>query len=84
MAEEFRGTQVVLADGREIVGLMVREASGEVEMLLPDTSRRVVKTANIEARRPLPTSPMPGGLVKTPDELRDLLAYLLSDHPLPP
>ena len=30
------------------------------------------------------TSPMPAGLVRTPAELRDLLAYLLSERPLPP
>jgi len=27
---------------------------------------------------------MPFGLVKTPAELRDLLAYVLSENPLPP
>ena len=29
-------------------------------------------------------SPMPAGLIKKPQELRDLLAYLLGDNPLPP
>jgi hypothetical protein len=44
----------------------------------------MIKVADIEEREPVRTSPMPASLVKTPDELRDLLAYLLSDHPSPP
>ena len=84
VAGEFRATQMVLADGRVIVGLVVRESSEEVEVLLPDTSRRVLKASVIEERKRLPGSPMPGGIVRTPDELRDLLAYLLSDRLLPP
>ncbi len=29
-------------------------------------------------------SPMPAGLVRTPRELRDLVAYLMSESPTPP
>lgn len=43
-----------------------------------------MKVKDIEARKPVASSPMPAGLVKTPAELRDLLTYLTSDHPLPP
>ncbi|MDB5313627.1 MAG: Xylose isomerase-like barrel [Gemmataceae bacterium] len=84
VAEEFRGTRVAMADGRVLTGLVVRESATEIELLLPDTTRTVLKVAEIEERKPVATSPMPVGLVRTPAELQDLLTYLLSDHPLPP
>ncbi|MCE9564518.1 MAG: TIM barrel protein [Planctomycetes bacterium] len=84
VAAEFRGTRVTTADGRVVIGLVVREAASEIELLLPDTTRVVVKLAEIEDRKPVAQSPMPAGLVKTPQELRDVIAYLLSDRPLPP
>ena len=82
MAEEFRASRITTADGRVIVGLVVRESAGEIEALLPDTTRQVLKLAEVEERKLVAASPMPGGLVKTPDELRDRLTYLLSDRPL--
>jgi hypothetical protein len=44
---------------------------------LPDATRRTLIASDVEQRRIQNTSPMPSGLVKTPDELRDLLAFLL-------
>ena len=38
----------------------------------------------IDERKLQELSPMPQGLVKAPDELLDLLAYLLSDNPPAP
>ena len=37
-----------------------------------------IAKADIEMRKELPTSPMPAGLIKDPQELMDLLAYLLA------
>jgi len=45
--------------------------------LLSDASRREILHDDILRRDPEESSPMPSGLVKTPEELRDLLAYLL-------
>jgi putative heme-binding domain-containing protein len=84
VAAEFRGTLLVLTNGQVVSGLVVRETAAELEMLLPDTSRRVIKTASVDERKASATSPMPSGLVRTPAELRDLLTYLLCDRPLPP
>jgi putative heme-binding domain-containing protein len=84
VADEFRSTRVVTLDGKALVGLVVRETAAEIEFLYPDTTRGVVKVANIEERKTISVSPMPAGLVKTPDELHDLIAYLLSDRPQPP
>lgn len=84
VAEPFRGQIFALADGRELMGLVTSEGSETIELLLPDATRKTVVKRDVEERRTSPVSPMPQGLVKTPAELRDLLAYLLSDRPLPP
>jgi putative heme-binding domain-containing protein len=84
VADEFRSTRVVTTDGKALVGLIVRESATEIDLLYPDTTRGVIKIADIEERKVVATSPMPAGLVKTPDELRDLIAYMLSDRPQPP
>jgi hypothetical protein len=65
-------------------GLIVAESPTEIELLLPDASRKLLRINEIEERRRCELSPMPQNLVKTPHELRDLVAYLLSDNPLPP
>jgi putative heme-binding domain-containing protein len=73
----FRATTVVQKDGQVHNGLVVGETSEKVTLLLPDASRREILQDDVFRRDPQETSPMPGGLVKTPEELRDLLAYLL-------
>jgi hypothetical protein len=65
-------------------GLVIGETASEIELLLLNASRRKIAVAEIDERIASDTSPMPQGLVKTPQELGDLLAYLLSDRPKPP
>ncbi len=84
VAEPFHSTRVVTTAGEIVTGLVVGETADTVELLLPDTTRRTLRKADVEERTPAAVSPMPPGLVRTPAELRDLLAYLLSDRPLPP
>ena len=84
VAEEFQASRIVTTDGVVLVGLVVKETPTEIEVLLADTTRKVLKPAEIESRKLVAASPMPAGVVKTPDELRDLLTYLLGDNPLPP
>ncbi|HJT79017.1 MAG TPA: hypothetical protein VJ739_17610 [Gemmataceae bacterium] len=84
MAEPFRSTSVVTTGGQVVSGLVVNETADSLELLLADTTRRVLAKKDVEERTVTAVSPMPAGLVKTPRELRDLLAYLLSDNPLPP
>jgi hypothetical protein len=74
----------VLDDGRTLMGLVVAESTDTVDVILPDATRAQVVKKQVEQRETLKLSPMPQGLVKTPVELRDILAYLLSDRPLPP
>ncbi|HEX5103427.1 MAG TPA: hypothetical protein VFV87_06430, partial [Pirellulaceae bacterium] len=84
IAGPFRGTTLRTADGEVLNGLVVGESKEQLELLQPDGSRRAISTADIEDRKFSDLSPMPFGLVKTPDELRDLLAYLQLQSPVPP
>jgi putative heme-binding domain-containing protein len=97
VAPPFRATHIITIDGQVLSGLVVAEegdaeggtsggnqASGAITILLPDATRRIIPLDQIDERRELETSPMPAGVVRTPDELRDLLAYLLSENPQPP
>jgi putative heme-binding domain-containing protein len=84
VAEPFRATLLNLTDGKVVSGLVVNETADALEVLLPDASRRTIAKKDVDARALSKLSPMPAGLVKTPAELRDLLAYLLSDNPSPP
>jgi hypothetical protein len=65
-------------------GLVVSESKEQLELLQADGSRRGVAISEIEERKLSEKSPMPFGLVKTPAELRDLLAYLQLQSPVPP
>ncbi|MCE9606560.1 MAG: TIM barrel protein [Planctomycetia bacterium] len=84
VAEPFRAQSFTTDGGLTLVGLVVAETADGVELLLPDASRRTLAKKEIEERAPTTLSPMPQGVVKTPSELRDLLAYLMSERPTPP
>ncbi|HEV3002972.1 MAG TPA: HEAT repeat domain-containing protein, partial [Pirellulales bacterium] len=73
----FRSTQVVTNDGQQYVGLVVGETAEKLELLLTDTKRVALDKAEIEMRAMLDLSPMPQGLLKKPEEMRDILAFLL-------
>ena len=84
VADAFRSSTLTLTDGRVLTGLVVSETADGLELLQPDATRKPVLKKDIEERKLSSQSPMPAGLVKTPEELKDLLAYLLSDNPAPP
>jgi putative heme-binding domain-containing protein len=84
VADQFRTTVITTRQGVTLTGLVVGETADAVELLQPDTTRKPVRKKDVEERKTSNLSPMPAGLVKKPDELRDLLAYLLSERPLPP
>jgi putative heme-binding domain-containing protein len=84
VADVFRSTLIVTKKGQSFSGLVVNETADRLELLQPDTERRTILKADIDERTVQDISPMPVGLVKKPEELRDLLAYLLSKNPLPP
>ena len=76
----FKATLLVTKDGKSYTGLVTSETGEKIEMILPDTNKLAIPTSEIEERSLQDISPMPQGLVKTPEELRDLLAYLLSEN----
>jgi putative heme-binding domain-containing protein len=84
VAEPFRAQTFTTTAGQTFTGLVVGETAEMVELVLPDATRKTLAVKEIEERMPTTMSPMPQGLVKTPQELRDLLAYLLSEKPTPP
>ena len=73
----FCATLFVLRDGKTLSGLVLSETSGKIELLMPDATRKTIPASDVEERKLQNVSPMPAGLVKTPQELSDLLAYLL-------
>ena len=74
----FKSSTMVTADGQVIDGLVVRETPDQVEVVLSDGKRRTVATKAIVRRLENKLSIMPAGLVKQPQELKDLLSYLLA------
>jgi putative heme-binding domain-containing protein len=75
----FRGTVLQTNDGNLFSGLVVNETSDQLDMRMSDTTLKTFKNSDIKARKQEDRSPMPQGLVRTPDELQDLLAYLMRD-----
>jgi putative heme-binding domain-containing protein len=84
VAPVFRATYVETKQGVTLTGLVLAEDGKKLVLLLPDATRREILLGEIEARRVLEISAMPAGLVRTPAELRDLLAYLLGPNPKAP
>jgi putative heme-binding domain-containing protein len=80
----FKATLIVTTQGKPYTGLVTSETAEKVEMILTDTNKITIATSDIEERKLQDISPMPAGLVKAPDELRDLLAYLLGENPKAP
>jgi putative heme-binding domain-containing protein len=74
----FRWTLVTTKDGTAVAGLVTGETGSEIELLLPAGVRQTVKKDEVAKREQQDRSPMPEGLIQTPDELRDLIAYLMS------
>lgn len=74
----FRWTLVTKKDGSAIAGLITGETGAEIELLLPAGIHQTVRKEEVAQREQQDRSPMPEGLIQTPAELRDLIAYLMS------
>ena len=74
----FRSTVIVTNSGKTVTGLVVGETGQALTVLTSEAKRVEIPRAEIETRKTQNVSSMPPGLVKTPAELRDLIAYLLS------
>jgi putative heme-binding domain-containing protein len=78
VAPQFRWTKANLKDGDEVTGLVTGETGTEIDFLLPTGIHQKVARADIASSEIQDRSPMPDGLAQTPEEMRDLLAFLLS------
>ena len=74
----FKATTIETADGRTLTGLVTAETADKLELLQADATRVSLAKSDVESRKLVELSPMPQGVVKKPEELRDLLAFLLS------
>jgi len=83
ISDQFGAEQIERRGADPLVGRVVGEENGELLVManpfMPDEKVRV-KATDITARRPYATSLMPAGLINSlnPEEIQDLLAYLLS------
>lgn len=77
----FRATQAIAADGTTHLGLLIGETEAKLDLLLNDGQKISLDKSQIEERELTQLSPMPRGIVKQPDELQDILAYLLAPEP---
>ena len=83
ISDQYESHQLDLADGSTVVGRIVGEEAGELLVManpfLPEEKTRV-KTADVKSRKIYPISMMPPGLINAlnPEELKNLLAYILS------
>jgi putative heme-binding domain-containing protein len=78
VAPMFRWTLLRLKDDEEFGGLVTGETAEDLDLLLPAAVHRMVKKSDIVKREIQDRSPMPEGLIQTPEDLRDLLAFLVS------
>ncbi len=81
--ENYAATRYEMKDGSVLVGYPAYEEGGELllttNLMLPNAFS-LVKTAEVKSTRPSELSLMPAGLINSlnADELRDLVAFILS------
>ncbi len=82
IAEQYRTTTLLTADGDELSGRVVGETPAEVTLMTDLINRTTVKVPkkNIQKREVSAVSPMPEGLLNcfTTEEILDLIAFLES------
>ncbi|HTN76116.1 MAG TPA: PVC-type heme-binding CxxCH protein [Pirellulaceae bacterium] len=79
VAPAYRQWQIETTGGQQLIGLSLRKGSHQEDYLGVDGKPFSIKLDQIEERRELPLSMMPAGFEHqlTPQELSDLLAFLL-------
>ncbi len=75
---EFQWSTVTLMDGDTVSGLVVGQSPTELQVELPGGVRKKIPTSQVTDRKLNSGSAMPNGLIRKPEELRDLLAFLLT------
>ncbi len=83
IAPQFVPWNLVLTDGRTMIGLLVAEGPGDLETYADATGKQfTLSPAKIAERHPLSKSIMPDGIADTLtiQEFRDLVAFLLREE----
>ena len=81
ISDQYGSSQVKMKDGRTFFGLVVDAGeSYRVQTPVPGAEPVIVAKADVESVEPVEISQMPPGLINplNADELRDLMAYMLS------
>ena len=83
ISDQYGTEQIDQLDGTVAIGRVVGEKPGELLLLsnpFAPEERTRVKLAAVKSRKPYPVSMMPPGLINAlnPEELKDLVAYILS------
>jgi putative membrane-bound dehydrogenase-like protein len=81
--KEYLAHVVHTTDGRVLTGLIAEQTAGAITLVDARNERTTIPRDRVESLEESPVSLMPDNLLKalTPDELRDLFAYLQSDRP---
>jgi len=78
LARSYESQSLLLADGRTLTGLIVRETADALVLRMADQNEIRIARNNVEEMKPSPLSIMPAGLEATmsKQQLADLLTYL--------
>lgn len=84
VSREFRMSVVLLLDGRVLNGLVVSQNDQRI-VLRTAQERLVIAADDVDEIQTTGLSAMPDGLLQSlsPDQIRDLMAYLMSPHQVP-
>jgi putative heme-binding domain-containing protein len=84
--KEYVAHVVHTTDGRVLTGLIAEQSAGSITLVDARNERTTIARGRIESLEESPASLMPDNLHRalSPDELRDLFAYLQSDKPPAP
>jgi len=82
ISDQYGSSAVTKGDGTVVTGLVVEREEGAVDVYPPNADAEPVHIAgaDISSIEPVPVSQMPPGLINllNPEELRDLMAYLMA------
>ena len=81
VSPNFHPVTLTMTDGTTQVGFIEAENDGEISLRVITGQTVKVPAANVKLRAVNQQSMMPAGLVQTPEEMRDMLAFLIKSKP---
>ena len=78
VAPQYRPWTLALKSGEVLNGVLLEQGAEALTIGFNDGTTRRIAPGDVEERQPSSSSIMPEGLVAKPEDLRDLLAYLLT------